>query len=624
MKFGYAKVGVFINNTQIANVENNAKSIINKILTASGNGVEVIVFPELTLTGVNLCDLYFDRSILNSSLKYLGEIAKSTINVDSLVFVGLPFLKDGVIYNTSAVINRGKVVAIIPKSKLNSENGMVEEKYFAEYNKPNKEIELFGEKVIFGNRIVFQENSNQDFSVYATFGSQLCREKSFLGANVVVSLSSIPEWVGKRREIQTVLSAKSKEFACAIAFANAGTAETGTDVVFSGRSYIYENGKLLSENIPFENGSLTNDIDLDYLSKVKSKLKLKDENDYLVIKFNAFQDRAELERKYSKTPFVPSDECEKKERLNLILNLQAQGLANRFSRSYSKKMVVGLSGGLDSTLALITCYKSAKLLGISLKDVVAITMPCFGTTSRTLDNSISLAKAFGVTIKKIDITKAVQRHLKDIKHPQGMFDVAFENAQARERTQVLMDYANMEGGLVVGTGDLSEVALGWSTYNGDHMSMFAVNSSIPKTLIRELTQEYANQSRGKLRAVLLDVLQTPVSPELLPPDKDKIAQKTEDIVGPYELHDFFLYHYISRGSTPEKLKFIANHVFKGKYSPEEIEIWLKKFFSRFITQQFKRSCVPEGVKTGNVSLSPRSDFNMPSDVKTSLWLTELE
>ncbi|MBQ9103931.1 MAG: NAD(+) synthase [Clostridia bacterium] len=617
MDFGFVKSGVFIPKTNICAPIKNAKNIINAITEANEKGIELLSFPELSLTGVNLNDLYFNNGLLDESLCALNEIVIATKNIKMLVVVGMPFKKDNLVYNTAVVINDGKILAVVPETNPSSIS--LKNKYFANFNGENEVIEILGKKVVFGTNLIFNEKTNQNFTTSISFGVKV---DNLTNSNISVNLSSEPEWVGKEEYIKTCLSAFSKSNNSAVLFANAGSGETGTDLVYSGRSYIYENGKLLSENIPFNFGLIQTEIDIDYLSYKKSKAE-RIANKQEVVYFSANRNEQSLERKYSKTPFVPQDENEKSKRADLILDIQAEGLKNRFIRSYSKTLVMGLSGGLDSTLALLVCHRAIKKLNISTKSITAITMPCFGTTSRTLDNSITLAKALGVTLKKIDISKSVTRHLKDIKHQQGALDIAFENAQARERTQILMDVANMEGGLVVGTGDLSEVALGWSTYNGDHMSMFAVNSSLPKTLIREVVNQYAVKSRGKLKAVLLDILGTPVSPELLPPDKDTIAQKTEDIVGPYDLHDFFLYHFISRGASPKKLKYIAYHTFNGLYSKETIDKWLKKFFTRFITQQFKRSCSPEGIKTGSISLSPRGEFNMPADTLTEMWLKDL-
>lgn len=616
MDFNFVKSAIFVPNTHICDPQKNAQNHIFAINEAIEKGIELLAFPELSLTGVNLGDLYFNDALLSNTLTALGQISSATANSKILVFVGAPIKVDNKIFNTAVAINEGKILAVIPKLNLTA-NASLESKYFSNQITTSK-VTLFGEEIPFGNDIIFSEKENSNFTVSANFFADTNKTP----ANITITLASEPEWVGKKEYIETMLSAYSKSNGSAILFANAGKGETGTDMVYSGRSYIYENGKSLAKNPAFNTGFIVSDIDSEYLSFVKGKYRLNaQEKTYRNIEFSA-KSSAKLERKYNITPFIPQNESEKTARAELILDLQAQGLANRFTRSYSKSLVLGLSGGLDSTLALLVCYKAVKKLGLPLKTVKAITMPCFGTTSRTLENSITLAKTLGVTLKKIDISKSVTRHLKDINH-NGEPNTAFENAQARERTQILMDIANMEGGLVVGTGDLSEVALGWSTYNGDHMSMFAVNSTIPKTLIREIVKQYAIKSRGKLKAVLLDVLGTPVSPELLPPDKDTIAQKTEDIVGPYELHDFFLYHFISRGASPKKIKHLAYHAFKGLYSEETIDKWLKKFFSRFITQQFKRSCSPEGVKTGSVSLSPRGDFNMPADTLTNLWLNDL-
>lgn len=614
MKFGFVKSAVIVPNMHICNPKKNAEIAISAINEAVANGIELLSFPELSLTGVNLNSLYLNQKLLNDALFALKKTAESTVNKDVLVFIGLPIKIENKVFNAVAAINNGKILAVIPKNSLSDLNGCLESKYFSAWEKDNIEIELFGEKIPFGNKIYFREKTNMFFTASVCFVG----EKEILPTNILIMPASQPEWIGKKEFIEKMLSSVSTSFNSAILFANAGIGESGSDVVFSGRSYIYENGKKIANTVPFKNEFAVNEIDAEYISFEKSKSKQTSCENCIEITFCANTEKEDFNREYKKFPFVPKDKESRKVRANDILEIQSKSLQNRFLRSRSKTLVIGLSGGLDSTLALLVCHKALADLNLPVKNVIAVTMPCFGTTSRTLENSINLAKTLGVTLKKIDISRSVKRHLKDIKH-DGSFDVTFENAQARERTQVLMDIANSCGGLVVGTGDLSEIALGWSTYNGDHMSMFAVNFAIPKTLIREVVKNYAECHRGKLRAVLLDILGTPVSPELLPPDKGEITQKTEDIVGPYELHDFFLYHFISRGASPKKLKAIAFKVFKDEYNIETISKWLNKFFNRFITQQFKRSCSPEGVKTGNVSLSPRGEFNIPSDCVPDIW-----
>ena len=423
------------------------------------------------------------------------------------------------------------------------------------------------------------------------------------------------------------MSKRSRRLTAAYVYADAGDGESTTDAVFAGHDLIAENGSLLSETEPFDNGAALCEIDVGFLAFERTKtfnydFGAKENGDYVKVGFSACSDELP-ERIFSKTPFVPAETETLFCRAELILKMQAEGLKKRLVHTRVQTVVVGLSGGLDSTLAILVAVKAAILAGKSAKDVIAVTMPCFGTTSRTFDNTVKLSKALGVSLKKVDITKSVLRHLKDIKHG-GETDVTYENAQARERTQVLMDVANMTGGMVVGTGDLSELALGWATYNGDHMSMYGVNASVPKTLVRHLVKYCADRSRGKLKAVLYDILDTPISPELLPPKDGEISQKTEDIVGPYELHDFFLYHFIRRGSSPAKIYVLAKTAFDGDFDGETIKKWLKIFVRRFFAQQFKRSCLPDGVKIGSVALSPRGDWRMPSDAVCARWLAEAE
>ena len=406
----------------------------------------------------------------------------------------------------------------------------------------------------------------------------------------------------------------------------AGEGESTTDLVFAGHNIIAENGNVLATSKLFENGMTVADIDVGFIDYERSKIFNRHletaREEYKIIAFDGLKSSENFARVFDKTPFLPTENNALSSRAELILSIQAEGLKKRVKHTSAKSLVIGLSGGLDSTLAILVAVTAMKKLGRNLKDVVAVTMPCFGTTSRTYENTIKLAKSLGVTLKKVDITKSVLRHLKDIKHG-GNPDVTYENAQARERTQVLMDIANMTGGLVVGTGDLSELALGWATYNGDHMSMYGVNSSVPKTLVRHIVKYYADSSRGKLKAVLYDILDTPVSPELLPPTDGEIAQKTEDIVGPYILHDFFLHCLIRRGYSPKKIYFVAVNTFKGEFDCATIKKWLQIFIRRFFSQQYKRSCVPDGVKIGSVALSPRGDWRMPSDASCSLWLKEI-
>lgn len=632
MKFGYIRAATFTPKIKVADVDYNAESIINGIKLADARKAELLVFPELCVTGYTAGDLFYTDVLLSAALNALIRIAKSTADKKMLVFVGVPVKKDGLIYNAAAACANGKVLGFVPKTYLPNYNEFYEKRCFAAADGGYSEIKLFdGESanfltVPFSRNLIFCDATNESFKVAAEICEDLWTpvppsiSHAVHGARIIVNLSASDENTGKieyRRNLVATHSSKTVSVYC---YANAGDGESTTDTVFSGHSLIAENGEILAETVPFDNGLATADVDLEYLDYERSKVFNQDFNlpdcEYKKVEFNALAGGMP-ERVLSKTPFIPDGEE------GLILTMQAKALEKRFVHTRSQKLVVGLSGGLDSTLAAIVAVAAAKYAERPAKDVLAITMPCFGTTSRTYLNSIALAKSLGASIKKIDITKSVQRHLKDIKH-DGSLDAAYENSQARERTQVLMDVANMQNGLVVGTGDLSELALGWATYNGDHMSMYAVNASIPKTLVRRLVEYYRDNSRGKLKAVLTDILDTPVSPELLPPDESEIKQKTEDIVGPYALHDFFLYCMIKRGFSPEKIYYAALKTFGKEFDSATVLKWLKVFVKRFFSQQFKRSCMPDGVKIGAVTLSPRGNLRMPSDAVCALWLKELD
>ena len=617
MNFGYVKCASATPNVKVADVNENVKEIEKCILTATNNGAELIVFPELCITGATISDLVFSNVLLENALNGLKEIVKFSKEIESLIFVGLPYCYNGQIYNVSACVCKGKVLGLIPKTNLKNYAEGKEKRYFSTPLEENITINLFGEEVIFGTNIIFQHKNNKNLKVAVELGEDLfsvippSKIHAINGVTVIVNLNACGEKVGDIKTRNNLVSATSFSGVCAYVLASAGDGESSTDVVFSGHNIIAENGKILKESKPFENEITFADIDVDFINYERTKVFNQNyaKENYEIIEFETLNSNAKLQRNYEKTPFVPTESQELCNRAELILQMQAKGLKKRIEHTNCKTVVLGLSGGLDSTLALLVAVNAIKMLNRPTTDILAVTMPCFGTTSRTLQNSIKLASALKVNLKKIDISKSVTRHLKDIKHKEGTLDVTFENAQARERTQVLMDLANMYNGMVVGTGDLSELALGWATYNGDHMSMYGVNSSIPKTLVRHLVTHYAINSKGKLKAVLLDILDTPVSPELLPAENDNIAQKTEDIVGPYILHDFYLYHFVRSGFSPAKIYEIALKTFT-EFNKETILKWLKTFVRRFFNQQFKRTCLPDGVKIGSVGLSPRGDFNM--------------
>ncbi len=625
MKFGYVKTMLCSPRIKVADVNYNVTAIIDNIEIAKAKGAELIVFPQLSLTGCTCQSLFLNGVLLDGVLDGICKILQSTKETNALIFLGAPIKKGNKIYNCAIAIYNGEILGIVPQT-------FVKQDVFASAPKDTQTIEILEREVPFGNKLIFSDKTNKTFTVGVEIGEDMlnpiCPANTHVlaGANIIVNLSGFYETVGAFDKRIDFIKGHTERLVCGYALCNAGVGESTTDCVYAGQKIIAEKGKILESSGTFEDKPIICEIDTDFINNERAKL-FKDINlacEYQYITFNGTVNSQNLVRKYKKTPFVPTSAIDIKTRAESILTMQAQGLKKRVEHTNSSSLVLGLSGGLDSTLAILVAVKAIKMLNRPAKDVVAITMPCFGTTSRTFQNTIKLAKALGVTLKKIDISKAVQRHLKDIKHQEGVFDVTFENAQARERTQVLMDVANMNNGLVIGTGDLSELALGWATYNGDHMSMYGVNCSIPKTLVRYIVEHCASNSKGKLKAVLLDILDTPVSPELLPVENDTIAQKTEDIVGPYILHDFFLYNMLRRGYSPKKLYYVASQTFKGDFKEQTILKWLKIFIKRFFNQQFKRSCLPDGVKVGSVSLSPRGEFKMPSDSNSTLWLNELE
>ncbi len=626
MKYGFVKIGAFTPKITVANTEKNAKNVINGIIEGNNAGVELLSFPELCITGATCYDLFFLEKLLNGALYALKQIAKSTLDFNMLVTVGLPLKFGGKLYNVLAVINKGKVIALLPKQNLTQ----TESKYFCKFSGENTTIDLFGYDVPFGTDVIFECEEYKELRVSTEFLDDVFAVDSnsvkyaLNGVTVSLVSSAKQELVGRNEAEENILTANSVKLNLASVVANAGLGESTTDTVFSGVNTIVERGEVLSKSSAFTCGLTTSEVDVEYLNFERMKKPFTVEaKPMLKITFSANQ-KFSLSRRINKYPFISSNQQTAKERSKFILEMQAEGLKKRMEHTGAKTLILGLSGGLDSTLALLVCDLAMKKLGRNNKDIICVTMPCFGTSKRTKDNAILLAKAFKTTLKKVDISKSVTRHLKDLKH-SGVMDVAFENAQARERTQILMDMSNMYNGMVVGTGDLSELALGFATYNGDHMSMYAVNADIPKTLIRKMVFDYAENCKLKIRVVLKDIIDTPVSPELLPPEESgEINQQTENIVGPYSLHDFFLYNTLKKGYSPEKMVAVCEYAFEGEFDKATIKGWLTVFIKRFFTQQFKRNCLPDGVKVGSVSLSPRNDFSMPSDATYSLWLQELE
>ncbi len=632
MNLGYLKVATFTPEIKVGDVEFNLNSIKKGIDVAVRKGVRLLAFPELCLTGSTAGDLFFSKALLDSAKNTLKDLEKYTAGKDLVVLVGLPFLEGGLIYNACAVICNGTVLGLVPKTYMPDFNAVNEKRYFKSAENKISYVSLnkndSKSTVPFGKNIIFSNTEDENFKFAVEIGSDIdglvspSTYHAINGARLIVNLNASSARTLDLINRRAIIKSHSEKISCAYLLSNAGEGESTTDFVYSGHSIIAENGKILIESKPFDSGLTVADVDLEYIDFIRSKKYNQtfdlEQKQYCYVNFNLNANGVDFERVYDKTPFIVPGEEEYQ------LSIQAQGLKKRIVHTNAKSVVLGLSGGLDSTLALIVAVKAVALAGKPLKDIIAVTMPCFGTSSRTLENSIRLAKSFGVTLKKVDITKAVKRHLRDIKHSEDVHDAAYENAQARERTQVLMDIANMYNGLVVGTGDLSELALGWATYNGDHMSMYAVNASVPKTLVRHLTNYYAENSKGKLKATLLDILDTPVSPELIPSNDDTIKQVTEDIVGPYVLHDFFLYNMLVNGFSPAKIYHVAVNSFKGEFDGATILKWLKTFVRRFFNQQFKRSCMPDGVMVTEVSLSPRGAYRMPSDAVSALWLKELE
>lgn len=633
MKYGFLKVSAVSPDLRVGDPVYNADKIAEAIRAQAEKGTELLVFPELSLCGYTCGDLLLQPLLQEGCLRALKSVAEATKGVQMLVFVGLPFSVRGVLYNCAAAVSDGEVRGLVPKTNLPNYGEFYEKRYFAPAPAEGEFVPIGGQAdyVYFGRDCVFTDEKH-GVSVACEICEDLWAPRSPSAeltpkAQIVVNLSAGNETVGKREYRRTLVSAHSGKNVCGYVYCNAGSGESTTDAVFSGNCMIYENGALLAEAKPFSKEICEAEIDVGFLTRERKNLGTfygGESAEYTEIAVS-FVGSGELSlRKISRTPFVP-EEGEMQERSELILSMQAHALARRMGHTGAKTAVIGISGGLDSTLALLVAVRAFELLGKSRRDIIAVTMPCFGTTLKTKNNSLALMQATGVTVRTVNIAQTVLKHFRDVGHDSECFDSTYENAQARYRTMVLMDIAGETGGLVVGTGDLSELALGWCTYNGDHMSMYGVNASIPKTLVKHLVSYEGKRLGGRMEVVLKSVVNTEISPELLPPDKEgNIAQKTEDIVGPYELHDFFLYRMLRCGDAPAKIYALARYAFGGDYSGETLKKWLKVFYKRFFSQQFKRSCSPDGVKVGSVSLSPRADWRMPSDASASLWLAEVE
>ena len=634
MKHGFIKVSSAAPNVGVADCVSNREKIYALVKEMEAEGSKIMVFPELALTGYTCSDLFLQGALIESALENLLILADETKTVDALIAVGLPFEHDGKLYNCAAVLNRGKILGLVTKTNIPNYSEYYEVRHFTPGPKEPVYADIKGKSILLGSDIIFSCPEMSGLKAAVEICEDLWVPKppsishALAGANVILNLSAGDEFTGKAAYRRDLAAGQSARLVCGYVYSGAGDGESTTDMVFSGHNMIAENGSMLAESKRFANETIYADLDIKRINSERRRMSTfpaSDDNGYAVVRFCLNIEDTPLTRTFPKRPFVPSDETKRNERCDEILQIQAAGLKKRLLHTHAKSMVVGLSGGLDSTLALLVCARACDLCGISRKTIIAVTMPCFGTTNRTYTNACALAGEIGAQLKEVDIKEAVNIHFKDIGHDPDIKDVTYENCQARERTQVLMDTANESGGFVIGTGDLSELALGWATYNGDHMSMYGVNASIPKTLVRYLVAYYADTcGSDALAHVLRDILDTPVSPELLPPEDGKISQKTEDIVGPYELHDFFLYYMLRALYEPDKIYRIALKTFEGEYESEVILKWLKNFYRRFFAQQFKRSCLPDGPKVGTVAVSPRGDLRMPSDGCARIWLDMLE
>ncbi|MCR5143716.1 MAG: NAD(+) synthase [Lachnospiraceae bacterium] len=637
MRDGFVKVAAVTPKIQVADVAGNVNRIIDNMSIASEEGAKIVVFPELSITGYSCGDLFYHKTLLQEALAGLKTIAKESGKYDAIFFVGLPYAYKGKLYNVAAAVCSGKILGFVPKMYMPNYAEFYEVRQFCPgfTNVININIDEKTE-IPFGSNIIFTCKSMPELSISAEICEDLwvpCPPSvshCVNGANIIVNLSASNEIVGKNSYRRELVSTQSARLYCGYIYASAGEGESTQDVVYSGHNIIAENGNVLSESALYRPGYIATEIDVEAIDVKRRNMNtffsedLSNKN-YAQVQFEINVSETNLSRFVDKAPFVPSNNSILRSRCEEILDIQSMGLKKRLAHTNCKTAVIGISGGLDSTLALLVTTRAFDMLGLDREGIIAVTMPGFGTTDRTYNNAVKMIQELDVSFKEISIRDAVIQHFSDIKQDINKHDVTYENGQARERTQILMDIANKENGMVIGTGDMSELALGWATYNGDHMSMYGVNVSVPKTLVRHLVRYYADyQADEKLRDVLLDVLDTPVSPELLPPKDGEISQKTEDLVGPYELHDFFLYHLMRYGSNPSKIYRLAKLAFEEEYDNETILKWLKTFYRRFFSQQFKRSCLPDGPKVGTVSLSPRGDLRMPSDAVADIWINQID
>lgn len=637
MKDGFIRVAAATPDIKVADPVFNAERVWEMIEEGKEKGAKVMVFPELCLTGYTCGDLFLQDVLVDKAKDELKKLIKKTEGMDMLAFVGLPWEKNGKLYNVAAAIWNGELLGLVTKTYMPNYSEFYELRHFNPGPIAPEEEEWNESYVPFGSNILFK-CANIPGLVIA---GEICEDvwvmnppsirHAMAGATVIINCSASDETTGKHLYRNSLISGQSARLVCGYIYANAGEGESTQDLVFGGHNIIAENGTILANSKRFSNGVIYADLDLERIRSERRRMTTfqmtanMEDYDFVEFEINDEELELELERFIDPAPFVPSDEATRSERCEEILTIQAMGLKKRLAHTGCTHAVIGISGGLDSTLALLVLAKAFDMLNIPRENILSVTMPCFGTTDRTYNNACLLTTKLGAELKEVVIKEAVNVHFRDLGHDANVHDVTYENSQARERTQILMDLANKNGGLVIGTGDMSELALGWATYNGDHMSMYGVNASVPKTLVRHLVRYYADTCGDEeLKEVLYDVLDTPVSPELLPPTEGQISQKTEDLVGPYELHDFFMYYILRYGYRPSKIYRLAKIAFRGEYSDEVIYKWLNTFYRRFFAQQFKRSCLPDGPKVGSVAVSPRGDLRMPSDAARRIWMDELE
>ena len=639
MKHGFVKVAIGTPAIRLADCEYNVERICELVQRAQTDEAKLLVLPELCITGYSCGDLFLQDCLIAAAKKAVLTLAERTADTGVMLVVGVPVEHDGKLYNAAACIRNGKVLGIVAKTKLPDYGECAETRYFAVPNEADTELFWENEVIPFGSGLLFCAEEMPDFKV----GIEICEELwvpeapsaklAVAGATVIANPTAGYARAGMAIVRRDKVKNQSEMLKAAYLYANAGAGESTTDLVFSGQGFIAENGTVLAEGVPFETTYLSTEIDLEKLRSERREMSTwKTEVNVGRRVMYSMRELAgktlpqiPLSRYISPTPFFPENKTAREAFCREVIEIQCAGLLQRLMHIGAKKLVLGISGGLDSTMALLIAAKTFDRMGLGRSGIIAVTMPCFGTTDRTYRNAVELVRELGAELREIRINDAVTLHLKDINHDINIKNAAYENAQARERTQILMDLANDVNGIVLGTGDLSELALGWATYNGDHMSMYGVNASVPKTLMRHLVGEFARQSgEEKLSSILQDILDTPISPELLPPEEGKITQKTEELVGPYELHDFFLYYVVTYGFSPAKIYRLAREAFAGSFDNDTILAWLKVFYRRFFSQQYKRSCLPDGPKATAVSLSPRGDWRMPSDAHAALWLKELD